>query len=429
MRQDCSPTRRGFLATVGATFLSGCSGLEQFSDSSSESISSYRLPDVNDEPSEPLIVETLPIDIQQEMVDVSAKRVTDLLGTLPMPFGPSDIPNGYVRKQLVDAADRATESLSDARTAKSRLSALQSLCEARADARYAAAGWAFAESRTTKSQLQSERRRAMSEARSIERDYEYFGTDVVDAVLVHARVERNLEMILDDDRIRPSQRDPDSLLTVAEWGENAESAKALISDSQSLYNQFRSSLPAETSTVTDTLTTAATSLSADLQQRRENLPPEPTERELEFNWRLRYRLRDTAEASAEHITEQNRPASAVLTATAGLTDFLAYDRVRDRLENGAQLRPTDAPDVRAARSETVEAIRAALEQSSRPGIARTVLSDIAATVILADRELSRYRGDVQVTQLTDPVRRYTTATARARSVPTACQHVLSALED
>ena len=41
---------------------------------------------------------------------------------------------------------------------------------------------------------------------------------------------------------------------------------------------------------------------------------------------------------------------------------------------------------------------------------------------------SRYRGDVGLAQLNDPVRRYIAATMRARSVPTANQQVLNALK-
>ena len=426
--RDSASTRRGFLTVAGATLLAGCSGLDQFSESPPESVPSSRLPDVGDDgDSDPTVVDSVPVDIERVRLEETTQRVTALLGTLPVPFGPDAIPNGHVRQRLVDAATDATERVEDARTAQSRLTALQSLREARSRARYAAAGWAFVDSGTTKEELQTEHRQVVSKARSVRTNHEYLGTDLVRAVLVHARVEQNLERVFDDRG--PSGRGGSGpLLTVAERGEYAESARALVADSRYLYGRFTSSLPADAGTVEQALTTAAESVGDDLRSRREELPAEPTESDDELTWRLQYRLRDAAASGAEQVAEAVGPASAVLARMEGLTDFLAYDRVRGRIEDGEQFRVEDASGVREARSRALEAIRTGLEQSPRPELARPVLADAAATVAYADEELSRYRGDVRVARLDDPVRRYAAATARARSVPAACRQVLDALE-
>jgi hypothetical protein len=426
--RDSSSTRRGVLTAAGATLFAGCSGLDAFSDESRESVSSPRLPDVTEDgESEPIVVDAVPVEIERAALDERTRRVADLLGTLPMPFGPESVPNGHLRRKLVNAARDATASVEDARTAKSRLSTLQSLRRARAQARYAAAGWAFVESGLTDGELQVEYHQTVDEARALRTDHEYLGTDPVRAALVHARIERNLDAVIDGRS--PARRvDSGTLLAVSEWGEHAEEATARVADSRYLYGQFESSLPGDAGTVEATLTAAAEDVADELRSRREELPAEPTDENRELVGRLRYRLRDAAESSAEGIAEADGPASAVLAATEGLADLSACERVRSRIEDGEQFRATDASDVRAARSQALEAIRAGLERSRRPELVRPVLADAAVTVAFADEELSRYRGDVRLSRLNEPIRRYTVATARARSTPTACQRILDALK-
>ena len=82
------------------------------------------------------------------------------------------------------------------------------------------------------------------------------------------------------------------LLTVAERGEQAESATALVADSHYLYDQFTSSLPTDAGTVEATLRTTVETVVSDLRNRREELPAEPTKGDRELVWRLRYRLHD-----------------------------------------------------------------------------------------------------------------------------------------
>ena len=426
--RDGSSTRRGFLVAIGATLLAGCSELDQFSDASSELISSHRLPNaVEDGDAEPIVVDTVPVDIERDRLTETGQRVSALLGTLPVPFGPGDIPNGHIRRQLVNAANDASTHVENARTAQNRLLAFQSLRQARKDARYAAAGWAFVERDLTEETVRTEHQQAVSTAQSFQADHEYVGTDPIDAALVHARIEQNLDAVLIE-QSPPSYGNSGPLLTVAEWGEQAESATALVADSRYLYDRFTSSLPTDAGTVEATLRTTVETVVGDLRNRREELPAEPTEDDHELVWRLRYRLHDAAESSVAHRTRTNGPASALLTATKGLTNFLAYDRLRKRINDGEEFSVEGASTVRERRSQALEAIQTALNRSPRPALARPLLADEATTIAFADEELSRYCGDVGLARLNDPVRRYIAATMRARSVPTANQQVLNALE-
>lgn len=423
-----STTRRGVLAATGATLLAGCSGLDGLQDRSEATISTAGLPDVTDDgESEPVVVETVPVAIEREVLAERAQRTNELLARLPLSFGPDDVPNGHVRERLVDAADDASSHVDDARSARSRLTALQSLRRARSHARYAAAGWAYVEDGTTVEDLQSEYETVARDADAFESDHTYLGEDAVEAVLVHARIEENLDRVsADGDPTSPV--DTGELLPVAEWGEHAEFARGLVDDSRYLYGRFSDSLPDDAPTVEDQLTTAGESLVDDLQRRRAELPPEPTQAEQTLGWRLRYRMRDEAESRARYIPDAPGPASAILIGVAGITDFLAYDRIVERIEGGERFGIEAAADVHDARERAVDAIRSALAESPRSALARPALADAAVTVAAADEELARLRGDVRPTRLHDPVRRYVAATARARSVSTATREALDALE-
>lgn len=427
MMRETSATRRGVLAAAGGALLAGCSGLDEFSDSSDERIPSARLPDVTDDgESQPVVVETMPIDIERTLLAERVQRTTDLLATVPMSFGADDVPNGHVRTQLVEAGEDASGYIDDARSAQSRLTAVRSLQRARSEARFAAAGWGFVEDGTTETALRSEHEAVVEDAQSLRSDHAYLGKDSVEAVLVHAEVEQHLESVLQD-RTPSRSVNTDELLTVAEWGEHTEYARARVDDGRYLYDRFRGSLPADAGSIEETLTTAGESLVDELQRRKSDLPAEPTEGDRDLVWRLRYRLRDAAESSARHAADEPGPASTVSRGAEGLTDFLANERIRGRIDDGEQFAVEEAADVHDARDQAVEALQAALEESPRPALARPILADAARLVVAADEELARLRGTVRPARLHDPVRRYITATARARSVPTACQQVLDAL--
>ena len=426
--REASATRRGVLAAAGGALLAGCSGLDGITGGADEEIRTTRLPDVTDDgESQPVAVETMPIEVERTLLAERVQRATDLLATLPMSFGADDVPNGYVRTQLVEAAEDASGYVEDARTAQSRLAAMRSLQRARSKARYAAAGWGFVEDGTTEAALQSEHEAVVADAHSLRSDHAYLGEDPVEAVLVHAEVEQHLESVLQD-RTPSRSMNTDELLTVAEWGEHTEYARARVDDGRYLYEQFSESLPADAGSMEQPLTTAGESLVDELQRRKSDLPAEPTEGDHKLVWRLRYRIRVSAESNARNAGSEPGPASTVLRSARGLTDFRAYDRIRDRIDGGEQFGVEEPADVHDARDQAVEAIRTALDESPRTALARPVLADAAQQVVAADEELARLRGTVRPARLDDPIRRYVTAAARARSVPAACQEVLDVLE-
>jgi hypothetical protein len=423
-----SATRRGFLLSAGAAALAGCSELGGRSDGPAEEIPLTQLPDVPDpEESEPIVADDVPVDIERERLAERAGRATDLLGELPMPIGPEDIPNGYVRGELVDAAEGATDRLDAARSARTRLSALQSLRRARSEARYAAAGWAFVEGGLTEAELRSEHRETVAEANAFRSEHEYIGEDPVRAVVVHAHVEETIRRLLDS-RAPSPYGDTGALLTVAEWGEHAESARAGLEDGRYLYDRFGDSLPSDAGSLASTFEGAAGSLTETLGRRLEELSAPPEETDGRLRTRLRERLHSDAESAAESAREADTPARTVLGSVGAFVDLLAYDRINGRIEDGEDFGVETGDDVRTTRSEALEAIRAGLKESPRPALVRSVLADAAWLVVHADDELARRRRSVRPANLNGTIRRYVTATARARSAPAACREVVNALD-
>jgi hypothetical protein len=420
-----SVTRRGVLAAAGATLLAGCSGLDS-SGGDDETVPSHRLPAPDDGEADPVVVERAPVEIERAELETRAERVSDLLSTLPMRFTSADIPNGHVRKRLLEASEHAREHVREARTAGSRLAALENLQSARREARYAAAGWAFAQDEATEAALQDEHQQAVDDANSLREDQAYRGDDPVPAALLHARIERNVHFVVTD-RDPSRNTTPGSLLAVAEWGEQAEWARATVDDSRYLHDRFTASLSDDAGSVEETLAAAAEEVGTELSERRADLPPEPTEGENQSLRRLRYRLRDGVNDGPRHVADAPGPASALLAATEGFTDALAYEWATDRMDDGEEFSPETVSDVRSMRTRAVEALRGALKESPRPELVRPLLAESARHVSYADEELARYSGDVRLTRLDDPVRRYVIATARARSAPAACERVVEAL--
>lgn len=418
-------TRRGFLATAGAVVLAGCNGNQLGEEETT--LSSYRLHQVvEDGETDPVVVPTLPVDLEQAYLDDATARTTDLLARLPLPLTAEAIPNGHVRQHLATAASDATDALDEARTAASQWSALQSLRHARSNARYAAAGWAFTQDETDSESLRAERDAVDEDARALQSDHEHLGTDPVHAALVHAPIEESLDRVLEHRRPPRDHGGPGSLLTVAQRAEHAETARARVDDARHLYDQFTASLPDDVGTVDERLTAASDAIAAELSNRQSALPPTPTEYG-PAGHRL-YRLRDATTDGPDRISEAEGPADALLTATSLLTDALAYDDVHDRRTEDRAFRVADVAAFESVRSTAVEAVATALEESERPALARHVLADVARTITHHDQRVTRYQSAVQPSRLDEQVAGYTIATARAQNVRTACQRTLDELE-
>ncbi|MDS0222721.1 hypothetical protein NDI54_15350 [Haloarcula sp. S1AR25-5A] len=419
-------TRRGVLAVAGTGAIAGCSGLDSLGSSDEATIDTYNLPDIeNEDEREPPVPPTVPVDIAASHFDTTRERVRSLLATLPTPLGADEIPNGHIRQRLTDAASDASGGLDNARTARTGLVALRSLRRARERARYAAAGWGVVDRGLSAAELRDEHARTVSAARSARKEHEYLGSDPVRAALVHARIEAELERA-GETEVTP--REESELLSVAEWGETAESAQAHLSDAQHIQSQFAASLPADAGTVAPVLTDAAETLLADVRDRQAKLPPESTADDRTPARIVFADLRREAEDGVSRISDAIGPASAVVDAHNRLARFRALDRIQERRKAGELIRPADARSVRNSRQTAYDALTGTLESSPHPELVRTVLVDAGYQVMAADRELTRHRGEIPAANLDSSIAGYWHATALARAAPAAAEQTVSTLQ-
>ena len=425
-RPDGRLTRRGLLSLVGASALAGCGGFGGLTGDSEPTIRAFDLPDIDRESvPEPIVAPSVPVDIAPSHLETARARTTNLLAELPTPLTEAAIPNGYVRNELTDAADDATDELDQAQSARTELVALESLRQAREHARFAATGWAVADRGATATPLREEHQRAVADARSVRDEYEYHGDNPVRATLVHATVERALHRAVDES-FRPHE--DGELLPVAEWGEAAESVRAQLDDAQHLATQFRASLPDDAGTVRQQLEGAAETLFADARDRRSALPPEPTPGDRGVAERTIGDLRRAADDDPMRVGETIGPASAVVEATKRLAAFRALERVRERIDAGELSAVESAGELQTVRTDAYDALDAALAESAAPELARTVVSDASWRVTRADWELARYTGDVTARELASPAAQYVFATAIARETPDTCEQTVGALD-
>jgi hypothetical protein len=422
-----SVTRRGLLALIGTSAMAGCSGLERVASERPETIRAYDLPDIDEESApHPPVQPSVPVEVEESYLAAARDRASSLLATLPLPLGPDDIPNGHIRRELTDAAADATDELDEALSADTQFAALRALRYARERARYAAAGWAVVEDGLTVGRVRREHRQSVADGRSLRGTHTYVGGDPVRATLVHARIETALGLALDDARVHPSH-DGSDLVTVAAWGEEAESVRALVADARQLDTRFTASLPDDTGPIETTIRGAAERLLADLRSRQPDLPPEPTADEWGVEERVVEDLRRTATGGPKRIGDAPGPATAAVDATRRLASVRALQGVESRLDEDDEYRIESAAEIRSLRTDAYDELRTALEESPAPDLARTVVTDAAGRVATADWELARVRGEARLSRFDDVVAGYLAARALARATPAACRQTSDVL--
>lgn len=410
-------TRSGLLAVLGSGAVAGCNALDGLSSDSEVTIRSSNLPDAGrDGEIEPRLRPSVPVEIGDAYLDSVRGRISSLLAQLPTPFEPAEIPNGYVRHHLTEAAEEATTQLDNALTAGTRFWAMESLRRARGEARYAAAGWSVADEGLTVAEVQRDRRQWRSEARTFREAREYVGTDPIRATLVHARIEEAIERAMDL-RVHVSPGNDVELLTVAEWGGAAETTQALVADARHLDDQFTALHPADTGTVEPTLSAAAETLLAEVRSRRTELPLEPTADQWSPGQEVIGELRWIVERGPQRIADAAGPASAIIEANTQLVALQAAAQFD--VDTGAvdTLRPENAEAVHAIRSGALDAVQNGLDAGEASGLSRTVLTDAARRIAAADRDLARFEGDVQISRLDRAVAGYVLARTLAEAAP------------
>ncbi|MFB6175645.1 MAG: hypothetical protein ABEI99_00600, partial [Halobaculum sp.] len=386
------------LAVVGLSGLAGCSDLGGLTGERTDSVDSDELDFVDSETDlEPPVPPSVPVQIDTEFLRQNRERVVTLLSTLPVTLGPEEIPNGYVRQKLTEAAADATAALDDARTAATPLLALQALQSGREAARFAAAGWAFADRGLSANSLREELNTTVVAAREASEKHEYLGGDRVRAVAVHRRIEMQLYRARRSE-VEPSGDDGSQLLRVAELGRTAESARAHLTAGRHLSEQFARSLPSDAGSVRNPITRAARRLFETVRSKQSELPPEPTADDWGVPEQLVDELRWRVDTEDIGLADAVGPASAVSEALRLLTHVRALDWATRKIDAGEIGSVESVARVESIRDAAYDALGDAQRRSPAPALSQPVPTDAGWTLVAADRRLTRLSGDVSVRQ-------------------------------
>lgn len=433
-----SHSRRRFLsalgagtATAGVAALSGCASL---TDGSPESVSFHasELPALDDDPG-PATWATYPVDITRYHRTDAQARTNDLLEALPAPLSPRHVPNGHVRQHLTDAAAAARTHLNEAVTAPTQRGSLDSLRRARADARFAAAGWAAIEDGLTVDALESDAGDVTDRARRARAEMAYVGADPAPAVVVHA----SREALLGDATSVSTEfthGDGVRVLQVAEYAEGVERARASLADASMLEAQFRDTLADDAGSLAARIEDARTALADVLRSEIESAPSERdalTLADADIDLTIAQRvLHDLYRRGTDDDPAQSRdgPARGIVRGIEAYAALEGYRRVRDRVESGVRFEITEAADVTGHYDAVHETLRRAPRRSAAPGLARAALANAAATVEYRDERLAELDGEVYDHEVNDAVEAYVVQNAIARAVPDAVDVALDALQ-
>lgn len=429
--------RRAFLrgaGTVGLLGTAGCSAILGGGDAAPTIPAGQLHSIIADDP--PSVPEAIPVDVEAAFLRDSADAVRSILRSVPTPFTAEEIPNGVIRQQVSSTVDRARSYLHGAEEADSAYQAMWRLRRARGEARSAAAAWAAIDAGLTRGQVADRAPDLLSAIQAFTEAWQYVGDDPVRAALVHSVLEQWIHGARNRATIGRArfQREPENPLTIGELAGDLAQARAAVEQSRYVFNRFAPSL-AEERDLLQIIQLAAGTLAEAVRDRRRALPDveDPAELvdgdaspaaldALDLLYAEATQLEDAEQARAA-----GRPASGVVLAQPVLARFRAIEHLQDRLTDGASFAVEGADDVRAIRSDAVEAIRSAREATSVPLLTDWVLADLSDQLRRADDDLADSEGSVQVEFLEFTLSEYVYVEAIARGIPETSAQVASAL--
>jgi hypothetical protein len=380
---------------------------------------------------------TVPVEIQSTYLDNTEARARKLLERVP-PLGPEEIPNGVIRERVTRDREQARERLKQADEAWTRYQRLLELEWARRDARSVAATWAAIGTDLTRADVVAEADGLPREISAFRDRWRYVGDDPVRGVLVHELLE---------DRIRgatslverlggPRRSRPDNVLDVGEAGGDVERVRTDVAGARHLYDQYTASLDRET-TLASTFERARTRLVERARGRTRDRfgsdgdYPDPSSL-VEADIDETPAVDVVSELMREILVEDDWDtdgdvpwlANDLTRAHEQLVRHHALDDVLARIEDGETFTVADVADVRAVRTDAVDAVRTSLGWSSDPTFTQRVGPVVARRVEFADNRLADLDTEtVDSSRLDDPVSEYVVAAALAEATPTVSDSV------
>lgn len=434
-------SRRAFLAaaaTAGTVALTGCGGFGPFAEGEEPAtIDGAALRDAvsGDVPSVP---ESLPVAVERAYVDRRATNVRETLSAVPTPLEAERVPNGLIRTELSEMREEARTALDDAAAASSPVEALASLRRASEEATAASAGWRAVEGAFGFDDLFETASAVRRDVDDFRGRWRYAGDDPIRAVLTHAAVEnrvaaagRRLSGALETTRYRS-----ENPISVGEAAGAVGRARASLADGAHVFERFASSLNGERS-MRPVFRAAGESLTVTLNDRREALPDADAEPSSYADAAVEgtavgHALSELREAVSygdgiddERATGQR--ANVVLSAFWTLVRVRAFDRLRERVDDGDYVTVESAADVRELRAAAVRAIERASATGEHPRLDRHVLQ-LVEWLDGVESQVARHdEEEVPVRWITRDLARYPIVEAMARETPATSADVADAL--
>jgi len=378
----------------------------------------------------PSVSETLPVDIEDSVVEGQRDLARSKLDATPAPFDDAEIPNGVIRERLNDEYDRALRSIRDASAGATAYERLDHATRARTAAHEVAAAWDAIESALTADDLRASIPAVRDDVDALEARWSPVGDDPVRAAVVHREIERGLRgarrwLSIPDGQLRAAAGQPLELADVAVDIERARTDTAVGSY---LFDRFCGRLN-EPTDLTDRFVAAREDFRGRIDRRAEPLPPDrvddPTslvDRDVGTTAGVRALAElasDTRRRIEDVATDNDDPrlVSDVLSATTTLAHLRAFESLRDRIEGGDDVAVASAEDVGGLRSEAIEAIAAAKDADRAELLIGALLPGLAGTIGWIDDRFDRGSGSVRVESVSFDAMRYVTVASLCRALP------------
>jgi hypothetical protein len=418
------------------TALAGCSSVpvpNPLSDSE-PTIDAEALEQVTDQPV-PSVPTATVVSPSESYLAAVRDGVQETLAVPPDPVTATDVPNGAIRRELERAIEDATEDLSRAETAESTSERFRWLQSAREPAARAAGTWRAIEGTATVEAVRTDAAAVLEEVDRFRTGaWEYVGTDPIEAVIVHARLESLVEWAIRRNREVRRTDHTETVRWIGDLTSQVVEGRGRLSDARHLYRRYRATLE-DPPSVRSRFAQAGTYLSSVATNTAErlrvpesgdvptvdgrDLRDEPIGTALED---LSFDVTDVEE-DIERERRLDKLATVVLTASRHLRAGRAYESLRRRVESDSEgsTRVETAGDVAARRSAAVSAVESVLEPADAELLNYELVSPLVRSIDRADRELTdRYDGSVPASRLSRQVGTYLQVEALAReTVPTS----------
>lgn len=430
-------TRRGVLALIGTTAVTGCSGIPRnFFGQDPVELDGAKLQALADRPV-PSIPERTVVDIEQSLLDSRRKSVRQRLSAVPTPFSSQEIPNGAIREKLASVHERTRDLLDEAKKAETPYETLTSLRNARSRAAELNAAWQAIDAGLTREALLEDAATARQHVRTFDDRWQYMGDDAIRAVLIGDRLERNVEWAtriasVDREELAAEQETP---ITVGELGGDIERARALLDDSTYLYDRYTASLT-NPSELQSTIQSAAKATVRVIETRQNDLPEfnpenpaETFDQDIEDTpaaWALQELYDPVADThELNRAQSKGQPAHLILQAQSKLARIQAFSSLYERVDDGEYFAIKAVSDVEALRSTAIQAVTTAQSAAPDQHLARRILTELVGTIRYADQEFADLRDKIEVEWIARDVSLYVITAAIARAIPDTVDHILS----